>query len=59
MDLDHASSRSEKLPPVADGNKYKVPQPVMQRVRDHGTLIPNQKYFSGIREPFRLEGRQA
>lgn len=33
---------SEKLPPSADQNRYRDPQPGMQRVGELGTLIPIQ-----------------
>ena len=40
---DLAQPSSEKLPPAADGNKYRDPQPdIMQRVRDLGTLRPKR-----------------
>ena len=59
-----AQPSSVTLPPAADGNKYRDPQPDnMQRVRDLGTLSPKSDCFhqSSLplwrREPYR-RGRQ-
>ena len=41
IDKPLAQPSSEKLPPAADGNKYRDPQPdITQREKDLGTLCP-------------------
>ena len=58
-----AQSSPEKLPPAADGNKYRDPRSdIMQRMRHLGTLSPKRNFSikslpSGLREPHGKGGR--
>jgi hypothetical protein len=46
-----AQTSPEKLPPAADGNKYRDPQPdIIQTVKDYGILGPKELHQNSLQD---------